>query len=250
MKVAAMKKIRALLVVGCLIPGITMAAGNMTNDSFSKAKRWMQQKIYVDSNLRKTIYCGASFDTNKRITLPDGFTTTKYLKRQYKWEAEHVVAAENFGRTFKAWREGDPKCVNSKGKSFKGRNCASKVSEEYRYMQADLYNLFPAIGSVNAARQNYNFTVLPGTKSLFGSCDMHIQNHKVQPPEAARGRIARTHLYFDAVYPRYTLSAAQRKLMIAWDKQYPVSSSECEIGKRVKAIQHSSNPILEARCNY
>lgn len=54
------------------------------------------------------------------------------------------------------WRDGHDSCVNSKGKTFKGRKCASKLSKEYRYMQSDMYNLFPAIGSVNALRSNYN----------------------------------------------------------------------------------------------
>ena len=53
-------------------------------------------------------------------------------------------------------------------------------------MQADLFNLYPAIGSVNAQRQNYNFVMLPEEESSFGSCDMRITTRKVQPPEKAR----------------------------------------------------------------
>lgn len=77
---------------------------------------------------------------------------------------------------------------------------------------------------------------------------MRIENRKVQPPESARGRIARAYLYFDEVYSRYSMSKAQRQLMMAWDKQYPVTPIECEIGRRIKLVQKSSNPILEARC--
>lgn len=36
-------------------------------------------------------------------------------------------------------------------------------------MQADMYNLYPAIEAVNALKGNYNFTMLPGEKSNFGS---------------------------------------------------------------------------------
>jgi deoxyribonuclease-1 len=59
------------------------------------------------------------------------------------------------------------------------------MNKEYRYMQADLYNLFPAIGAVNTMRSNYNFTVLPGEKSDFGVCVMKIQNKKAEPPVEA-----------------------------------------------------------------
>jgi len=63
------------------------------------------------------------------------------------------MGTRNFGRTFKEWRDGNAQCVNSKGKSFKGRRCAEKVNKEYRYMQADMFNLYPAIGAVNALRK-------------------------------------------------------------------------------------------------
>ena len=61
-------------------------------------------------------------------------------------------------------------------------------------MQADMFNLYPAIGAVNALRSNYNFTMLPDAKSDFGTCEMKIDNRKADPPEAARGQIARTYL--------------------------------------------------------
>ena len=113
------------------------------------------------------------------------------------------------------------------GKSFKGQRCAEKLSHEYRYMQADMHNLFPAIGAVNAMRSNYNFTMLPDVKSGFGSCDMRINNRKAQPPIEARGRIARTYMYMEYTYPRYKMSKQQKQLMTAWNKMYPVSEWEC-----------------------
>lgn len=161
----------------------------------------------------------------------------------------NVVPAENFGRSFVAWREGNPKCVDKNGKHYKGRKCATKVSEEYRLMQADLYNLFPAIGSVNALRQNYNFTMLPSAESDFGSCDMRIENNKVQPPAKARGVIARTYLYFAEVYPTFKMSSSQRKLMQAWNKQYPVTKAECERAKIIQSIQGNVDPILAGVCS-
>ena len=60
--------------------------------------------------------------------------------------------------------------MDKKGKVFKGRKCVEKVNREYRLMQSDMYNLYPAIGAVNALRQNYNFQMLPGEEPDFGSC--------------------------------------------------------------------------------
>ena len=42
-------------------------------------------------------------------------------------------------------------------------------------MQADMYNLFPAVGAVNAVRSNKQYSELPGVKSAFGTFPAHLQ---------------------------------------------------------------------------
>lgn len=221
-------------------------AQNHSIDSFSKAKKILEKQVYHDH--RKTIYCDAYFDAKKRVSAPVGFETTKYIKRSKKIEWEHIVPAENFGRNFTSWRDGAAVCVSKKGKVYKGRKCAGKVSKEYRYMQADMFNLHPAIGAVNALRSNYNFTILATAKSNFGSCEMKIENRKAEPPQQARGRIARAYLYMDLTYPNYNMSRQQKQLMNAWDKQYPTSKWECLRAKRITVLQGSENEILNERC--
>jgi deoxyribonuclease-1 len=158
------------------------------------------------------------------------------------------VPAKNFGRTFSEWRDGHPSCVSKKGKSFKGRKCASKMNKEYRLMQSDMYNLFPAIGAVNAMRSNYNFVAQVNAKSGFGSCDMKIDNRKAEPPIESRGRIARTYLYMGATYKRYSMSKSQKQLMNAWDRMYPVSAWECKRAERINNIQRSTNQKITKEC--
>jgi deoxyribonuclease-1 len=222
-------------------------AANQEIQSFSKAKKILEKKVYNDH--RVTLYCGATFNSKKQVTPPKGFTTTKYVKRSKKIEWEHAVPAENFGRTFGEWRNGHKQCINNKGKAFKGRKCAEKVNIEYRHMQSDMFNLYPAIGAVNALRSNYNFTMLPDVKSDFGSCAMKIDNRKAEPPEAARGQIARAYLYMSDVYKRYSMSKPQRQLMNAWDKMYPVNAWECVRAKKITSLQKSNNNVVKSRCN-
>ena len=62
-------------------------------------------------------------------------------------------------------RDGHPECVSSMGKTFKGRNCARKMAILFRYMEADLYNLYPAIGEVNGLRSNYSMVMIPGREA-------------------------------------------------------------------------------------
>lgn len=207
-----MQKIKTLFIAATLLfyaASLATAAGNETNDSFSKAKKMLEQQVYFDH--RVTLYCGASFDEKKNIDLPGGFTAIKHQKRASKVEWEHAVPAENFGRAFVEWREGHPQCV-SKGKAFKGRKCAEKVNMEYRHMQADMYNLFPAIGAVNAVRSNKQYSELSGSVSAFGSCEAKVDGNRFEPPARSKGQVARAALYMADSYNKYRLSRQQAGL--------------------------------------
>ncbi|GAB6124997.1 hypothetical protein JCM14124_07030 [Humidesulfovibrio idahonensis] len=219
--------------------------GNTREDSFQGAKRTLSRAIYHDH--RVTFYCQATYDENGTVPPPPGFTTPKHKARASQIEWEHVVPAENFGRTFPEWRDGAPECQDKRG-PFKGRKCAERVNREYRLMQADMYNLYPAIGAVNALRSNYNYAMLPGVANTFGSCGMKIQDNKVEPPEHARGAIARTVKYMAWAYPRFELSRQQEKLMDAWDGMYPVDQWECTRAKRIEAMQGNENPMSKGKC--
>lgn len=237
----------AIAVSLLLTPSFCYPAGNTWNDSFSRAKRVLEKEVYFDHRI--TFYCSASFDERKRVRLPEGFTVTKHAGRAGRIEWEHVVPAENFGRAFREWREGDPRCVSG-GKPYEGRRCAEKTSPEFRRMQADMYNLVPAIGAVNAMRKNYDFQLLPWVeKPAFGPvCEMKIENGKVEPPVSSRGAIARTYKYMDEVYPKYRMSRQQRQLMNTWDNEYPVTAWECLKTKRIEKLQGNENMAIKAPC--
>ncbi len=222
------------------------ADGNTFNNSYQAAKKWLERDVYRDNRI--TIYCQAAFDNDKNVIPPAGFDDTLYPQRAKRIEWEHVVPAENFGRAFPEWREGSPACTD-RGKPYKGRKCAEKTNTAFQFMQSDMYNLYPAIGSVNAARSNYNFAMLePEAKSSFGACPFKIKDNKAEPPPAARGKIARAYLYMEAAYPAYRMSASQRKLMQAWDRQYPPDKAECLRTRRIEAIQHNENAVVKQGC--
>lgn len=233
----------SVFVGAILAPALVLAAGNTANDSFARAKKMLSQ-VYEDH--RVTLYCGAQYDAQGNVTLPEGIVIP--IKRANRVEWEHVVPAENFGRAFDEWREGSPECVDNRGKEFRGRKCAEKVNPEYRHMQADMYNLYPAIGAVNAMRSNFSFQMLPGEESSFGSCEMKIADRKAEPPARARGQIARTYFYMQDAYPRYKMSRQQEQLMGAWDKMYPVDQWECTRAKRIEAVQGNENRFVKEPC--
>jgi len=244
-----MRHIRQTLLALCVLLVFATpagAAGNTSNDSFNRAKRILSQQVYHDNRI--TVYCGAEYDERGNITLPEGFFTPSHHKRAERMEWEHIVPAENFGRAFVEWREGHPECVDKNGKPFRGRRCAEKVNMEFRRMKADMHNLAPSIGAVNALRSNHSFALLPGAENTFGTCAMKIQGNRVEPPEHARGKIARTYKYMEATYPRYNMGGPSEKLKTAWDRMYPPDAWECERARRIARVQGNSNEITEARC--
>lgn len=273
-----MKKYIVILIVS-LIPAAACAGwfwnttepvakaerkGNHYSQSFYNVKRVMLDKIYYDH--RQTLYCGAEFDKHKQIITPRGFKLPNIRKVDFKvydiapeelqnkaerMEWEHIVPAENFGRTFKEWSEGHKNCVSHKGKHFKGRSCAEQESEDFRYMYTDMYNLYPAIGAVNYLRSNFNFTQFnrkDNVKNLFGSCELKISRNRVEPRDEIKGLIARTYFYMEDTYPRYKIGEPMRGVLKAWAKTYPVTRWECERAYRIEKVQGNPNKIVKKEC--
>lgn len=240
------KNIAFLFFSLCVVSCPVLADGNETIESFTEAKRHLN-KIYTENPI--TFYCQAKFLKNGTIELPDGFVSPKFEKRSLKVEWEHIVPAENFGSSFAEWKEGHSLCVDKKGKFFKGRKCAEKVNKIFRLMQADMYNLVPAIGSVNAMRSNYNFTEFPVSgETTFGSCPVKITSKEIEPASYSKGSIARTYLYIESKYGAFKINDSMREMLHMWDTLYPVNEWECARISKIEKIQHNKNNVVLERC--
>ena len=157
----------------------------------------LERKVYFDH--RVTLYCGYAFDKQKNVSLPAGFVAPSTRARgPRQWGARR--ARRELRSRLQGVARRDGRCTNERGPLFKGRRCAEKMSAEYRLMQADMYNLFPAVGAVNAIRSNYNYELLPGVPNTFGTCEMKIDGRRAEPPERSRGEIARAMLYMEGAY--------------------------------------------------
>jgi deoxyribonuclease-1 len=235
------------LIFLCFQISIAQAnTGNKKIESFSKSKTFLK-KIHQES--RVTFYCQCKYNNNKPNWGSCGFRPRKDKKRASRIEWEHILPASYFGKKFNAWVNGHPNCINNKGKKFKGRKCTEKVHKLYRYMQADLYNLQPAIGEVNGLRSNYQIGEIDGEVREFGKCDIEIKNKKVEPAPKIRGDIARTYLYMEQTYPQYVkFNQSIKKLIIKWDQDDPVDEWECKRANLISYIQGNTNKILQNRC--
>lgn len=220
------------------------------NESFSQSKKNLEQ-IYADHAI--TFYCGCKYDKQKKDNVIDrsscGYVprnpTTKAGKinpRTTRIEWEHVVPAENFGRQFTCWKDGAPECVDSKGRSFKGRKCCEKSSQQFRIMQADMHNLVPAIGELNGDRSNLRYDFEEARKGQYGECrfEVDFDQDRVRIKKDIRGNVARTYLYMADRY-KMKLSPQELNKFAAWHKEDPIDAWEIEKNKRIKAIQGNSN---------
>lgn len=235
-----------LMLTLCIAFANTAYAQNTRNDSFEKAKR-LAATVYADQPA--TFYCGCPYQDKKvnfsacNYVPPTNLKTRKVPKRPNELQWEHVVPAENFGRSFPEWRE---PCANSKGKSLSKRICLRKKSQEFRFMEADLYNLVPESRSANRWRSNYQMGMIQGEARRFGACDMEIEDRTFEPRPEIRGNIARIYFYMDWAYPRHGIISRQlRPLFEIWHRKDPVDIWERERAKRIEKLQGNKNPFVE-----
>jgi deoxyribonuclease-1 len=226
-------------------PSSTLASDAQAVDNFNEAKRILNRNLELFDS--KTIYCGCPV-VGKQIDIDScGYRIQKNPKRALRLEWEHVVPAENFGRSFIEWREGAPECTRN-GRAFRGRKCAG-MNKEFQRMESDLYNLFPEIGELNGLRSNFSMAQLAGSKYDFGACKAKIEDRKFEPMDFAKGVVARTYMNFENRYPGHgVVSDKNRKLYEAWDKLYPVTPLECRRWRQLEEIMGYRH-YFAARCS-
>lgn len=249
-----MRSFSLIFFVSLVLPGLSIAdgtlsqTGNMNIENFTKAKK-IAAPLHAQRGL--TLYCRCRYEGKKVDGESCHYVSARDANRAKRIEWEHVVPAEAFGQSFPEWREGAPLC-RTKKKKYKGRRCAEK-NREFARMEADLYNLFPAVGEVNGLRSNYSMAEIGALGKFagitFGGCQARIFESKFEPMDFAKGSVARAYLYMHGAYPgRGIISGKNEKLFEAWDRLHPVESWECDLYRRIQKIQTNDNPVLAARC--
>lgn len=87
--------------------------------------------------------------------------------------------------------------------------------------------------------------MLPSTPKQHGACDFKVdfKGRTAEPRDEVKGQIARIYFY---MHDRYNMrmSRQQQQLLMAWDKQYPVSDWERERDRRIAARMGHNNPFV------
>ena len=227
----------------------TPRVGNTTIRDFGKAK-YKAKAIFAEMKGSTTFYCGCkyTFGHGSGGTVDwdsCGFRPRKNAKRAKRTEWEHVVPASAFGHSFSEWKQGHPDCHNKRG-PFKGRRCVGQVNQEFSFMEADLYNLRPAVGEVNGDRSSKIVGEVVGEERKYGDCDVEISKDTVEPRPEVRGNVARTYLYMDWAYPNRNIipTEGMRIMLRDWATSDPVDKEEFMWAKAVEAVQGNPNPFV------
>ena len=228
------------------LPQIPVAArGNRRIESYTTAKNAMYD-VHREGQHELTFYCGCTYKDRRVSRGSCGYTVRTDAERAGRTEAEHVMPAARFGHAFLEWTEGSTDCgVTSKGAPKKGRSCAQKLSKEFSLMEADIFNLQPAIGEVNGDRKDYEWGEIGGEERRYGRCDVEIQDRQVEPRPGIRGDIARTYLYMAWAYPeRVTLAPQELRMFQAWDRMDPADKWEVARTRAMEKIQGNLQPFV------
>lgn len=236
-----------------LVEGPATPGGNQRIRSFDEAKKALLH-IYEASPAKQDLYCGCPFfpepGRGLRVDLsPCGYAPAKDGARAGRIEWEHAVPAAAFGRSFVEWREGSDRCVDGKGKRFKGRKCA-RTSADFARMEGDLHNLFPVVGEVNGLRGDLPMGLADSfhkerTTFHFGSCASTIESGVFMPRREVRGDLARAYKYMDAAYPgRGIIDDAHRAVFDRWDMDDPPDEWERDRNRQISERQGNANPFI------
>lgn len=222
---------RFLLLLTLLL---TVSGAWAAPSNFDDAKREIR-KVYAANPT--TFYCGCDLTWRGRSGgVPDlkscGYEIRRNATRANRLEWDHVLTAHALGHQRQCWQEG-------------GRANCVKTDPVFRAMEANMFNLVPSVGEVNADRSNYRFGMLPSTAPKHGQCDFRVDfsQRVVQPRPEVRGEISRIYFY---IHDRYNLrmSSQQEQLMMAWDRQYPVTAWERRRNEHIAQTMGHVNPFV------
>jgi len=114
-------------------------------------------------------------------------------------------------------------------------------------MQADMHNLVPAIGELNADRSNFRYGLIEGEKRFYGEAidfEVDFKRRVAEPADNIKGNIARTYFYFEKQYGM-KISKKDKKLFKAWDKLDPVDNWERKRNRLISKYQGNKNPFIK-----
>lgn len=200
----------AALLAACLSPDVS-AYKKPVGEYFNILPLFWS-RVYPDGG--ETLYCGRRFGRHKGRSI----------------NIEHVF----------------PMSWTLKRFGCRDRDQCRRISPEFNRIEADMHNLYPAIGEINQARSSYAFDMIDGERRNFGRCDFEIDQHRhrAEPRPASRGNIARAMFYMHDKYG-LTIFKQQGELLKQWHREDPPDAEERRRNDAIEKVQGTRNPFID-----
>jgi len=227
---------------GCEVEGAPPRPSAYDARAVAALMTWVYRDFPVED------YCGCPFGADQTVGKDCAYVGEETAP-VIRWEP--VVPPSRFGLYRRCWQQwslgpGDDALARSK--------CAVE-DEEFRAMEADLYNYHPALAALSERRADNPFAQVQGEPREFGECDFESQSvmgksARIEPPPPVMGDMARAYLYMAAKYGKgrdwkIKLSREQRQLYEKWSEADPVDDRERLRACRIQAIQGWENPYVK-----
>lgn len=209
-----MKKLAFLILPFILFPTFSAWAGGQSiiPDYATARGTFLWKKLYTDGGT--SLYCNISFDPGGKLT------------------GEHVYSA--------SWIAAHHGCPNRD-------ECEAL---DYKRAEADLHNLWPALGNINSSRGNLNFAEIPGEgerKKKDLGCDDYERTSGseavVEPQDSVKGEIARSLFY---MHTEYGLPLrGMKKMLKKWNRQDQPDEMEHWRNDLIEELQGTRNPFID-----
>ncbi len=214
-------------------------AANAKKNAYLAAKKNL---LNIYQSNPESFYCKKQFNQKGELLFLEPELISQNA-RTITWE--HLVPLSHLGGQRLCWKQ--PICHSQHGKAYKGRRCCHDSDSLFQRMEADMHNLVPAIPSINHARHDYEFAILPSSDDLISipHCDIVIDkaNHQIQPPPHTRGMIARAYLYMHQQYQIPLTNQALSQYQ-QWHRLHPPSEWEKARNLKIATVQGNTNPFI------
>lgn len=230
-------------VVLPLLMMVPLAVQAEAPTDYRSAKELLRDHVYYDRNKNGagTLYCGCDWswrgESGGRILYNENCSAEidSYGSRADRTEWEHIVPISRAAGDWACWQDG-------------GRGHCADEDPRFALMYADPHNLTPSIGAINAQRSNHPYGAVSGHHSDYGACSTAYDENRniLEPRDSVKGFVARTYFY---MADRYALAddilpPDTERLMIRWDRQYPVSDWERQRNRRIAKETDNENPYV------
>ena len=126
------------------------------------------------------------------------------------------------------------------------REACRTESARFNRIESDLHNLYPALSTIDMARKDYDFGVIPGEFREFFECDFEhdVRDQRAEPRAAARGNVARSILYMHLEYDLPIENQTAQQLLL-WNKEDPPSEDEIRRNDIIQKLQGTRNVFID-----